>query len=129
MVRTVRTVPRVPRVPKGVCRVVAASLVGLALCVTGEGTEIGLSAQSATFKAPVPRFPDPDRRAKLATAFPEIDRLFQDYAAAAHVPGAAWGIIVDGQLAHTGVAGYRDVPSKAPQGYLTVSMLTVLPSG
>ena len=111
MVRTVRTVPRVP---KGVCRVVAASLVGLALCVTGEGTEIGLSAQSATFKAPVPRFPDPDRRAKLATAFPEIDRLFQDYAAAAHVPGAAWGIIVDGQLAHTGVAGYRDVPSKAP---------------
>ncbi|OFW40342.1 MAG: hypothetical protein A3J29_18440 [Acidobacteria bacterium RIFCSPLOWO2_12_FULL_67_14b] len=82
--------------------------------MTGEGTEIGLSAQSATFKAPVPRFPDPDRRAKLATAFPEIDRLFQDYAAAAHVPGAAWGIIVDGQLAHTGVAGYRDVPSKAP---------------
>ncbi len=74
----------------------------------------GLSGQSATFKAPVPRFADPDRRAKLEKAFPEIDRLFQDYATAAHVPGAAWGIIIDGQLAHTGVTGYRDVPSRAP---------------
>jgi CubicO group peptidase (beta-lactamase class C family) len=75
----------------------------------------GLSAQGApTFKAPVPRFADPGRRAKLEKAFPEIDSLFQDYAAAAHVPGAAWGIVIDGQLAHTGVTGYRDVPSKAP---------------
>ena len=75
----------------------------------------GVFAQSApAFKAPVPRFADPDRRAKLARAFPEIDKLFQDYAAGAHVPGAAWGIVIDGQLAHTGVTGYRDVPSKAP---------------
>jgi CubicO group peptidase (beta-lactamase class C family) len=73
-----------------------------------------LSGQSATYKAPVPRFADPARRAKLEKAFPEIDRLFQDYAAGAHVPGAAWGIIIDGELAHTGVTGYRDVPSKAP---------------
>ena len=73
-----------------------------------------LSGQSATFKAPVPRFADPDRRAKLAKAFPEIDKLFQEYAATAHVPGAAWGIVIDGELAHSGVTGYRDVPSKAP---------------
>jgi CubicO group peptidase (beta-lactamase class C family) len=73
-----------------------------------------LSGQSATFKAPVPGFADAERRAKLAKAFPEIDRLFKDYAAAARVPGAAWGIVIDGELAHTGVTGYRDVPSKAP---------------
>jgi len=43
----------------------------------------GLSAQGApTFKAPVPRFADPGRRAKLEKAFPEIDKLFQDYATA-----------------------------------------------
>jgi CubicO group peptidase (beta-lactamase class C family) len=71
-------------------------------------------AQSApAFKA-VPRFADPDRRAKLEKAFPDVDRLFREYAAAAHVPGAAWGIIIDGELAHTGVTGYRDVPSKSP---------------
>jgi CubicO group peptidase (beta-lactamase class C family) len=75
---------------------------------------VHLSGQSTTFKAPVPRFADPDRRARLEKAFPEIDKLFEDYAASSHVPGAAWGVIVDGQLAHTGVTGYRDVPSKAP---------------
>ena len=74
-----------------------------------------LVQQSApTFKAPPARFADPDRRAKLERAWPEIDRLFEKYAADAHVPGAAWGVIVDGELVHTGVTGYRDVRSKAP---------------
>lgn len=89
---------------------VALTLVMLGVC----GPPSGVSAQEASFKAPAPRFVDPDRRAKLATAFPEIDRLFRDYAAEARVPGAAWGIIVDGQLAHSGVTGYRDIPSKSP---------------
>ena len=73
-----------------------------------------LAGQGATYKAPPPRFTDPDRRAKLEKAFPEIDKLFEDYAVSAHVPGAAWGIVIDGELAHSGVTGYRDVPSKAP---------------
>src|SRR5215510_10392933 len=67
-----------------------------------------------TFKAPPPRFADQDRLARLEQAFPEIDRLFEKYAADAHVPGAAWCVIVDGQLAPTGVTGYRDLPSRAP---------------
>jgi len=71
-------------------------------------------AQAATFKAPPPRFADPARGVTLAKAFPEIDRLFRDHASASHVPGAAWGIIVDGQLVHTGVSGVRDVATKAP---------------
>ena len=61
-----------------------------------------------------PRFNDPDRRAKLSRAFADIDRLFQDFAVGAHVPGAAWGIVIDGELASTGVSGYRDVALKAP---------------
>ena len=32
-----------------------------------------------------------------------VDRLFTDYAERTHVPGAAWGVVVDGQLAHAGV--------------------------
>ena len=37
-----------------------------------------LSAQGVpTFTAPVPRFADPNRRAALERAFPEVDRLFQ----------------------------------------------------
>lgn len=59
-------------------------------------------------------FSDPDRRAKLATAFPEIDRLVGAFMERTHVPGAAWGIVIDGELAHLGVAGYRDLSSKSP---------------
>ena len=64
--------------------------------------------------APSSAFTDPDRRTRLATAFPEIDRLFVDYAASVHAPGAAWGIVIDGQLAHQGATGMRDVATKAP---------------
>ena len=67
-----------------------------------------------TFKAPPPRFADPDRRSKLAAAYGDVDRVFQDFVAKAHVPGAAWGIVIDGELAHSGVAGFRDVEGKAP---------------
>ena len=74
----------------------------------------GPSAQPASFKAPPAQFADPARREKLARAFPEIDQLFRDYASGANIPGAAWGIVIDGELAHTGVMGYRDVPAKAP---------------
>ncbi|HWK09611.1 MAG TPA: serine hydrolase domain-containing protein, partial [Vicinamibacterales bacterium] len=42
------------------------------------------------------------------------DRLFRDYAAANNIPGAAWAVVIDGEVAHTGVLGYRDVPAKAP---------------
>jgi len=53
-------------------------------------------------------------RAKLAAAFADIDRAFTDFVAQAHVPGAAWGIIVDGELVHSLATGFRDVPTKAP---------------
>jgi len=60
-----------------------------------------------------------DRR-KLTTAYAEIDRVFTDYVTQAHIPGAAWGIIVDGELAHTGVTGLREVATKAPVDVDTV---------
>ncbi len=75
---------------------------------------VGPVAQSVTYKAPPAQFADPARREKLARAFPEIDRLFRDYASGANVPGAAWGIVIDGELAHTGVLGYRDLATKSP---------------
>jgi CubicO group peptidase (beta-lactamase class C family) len=53
-------------------------------------------------------------RAKLATAFAEVDRLFTEFAKEQHVPGAAWGIVVDGELAHSGATGFRDIAAKAP---------------
>jgi CubicO group peptidase (beta-lactamase class C family) len=53
-------------------------------------------------------------RAKLAAGFAEVDRIFSAFVTQQHVPGAAWGIIVDGELAHVGTAGLRDVAANSP---------------
>lgn len=53
--------------------------------------------------------PTSDRAASLADAFSDIDRLFSTWATEAHVPGIAWGVVVDGVLVHRGTAGVRDV--------------------
>src|SRR5215218_3048354 len=51
---------------------------------------------------------------QLTAAFADIDRLVNEFMAQTHVPGAAWGIIVDGDLAHTGTAGFRDLDTRSP---------------
>ena len=63
---------------------------------------------------PPPRFADPDRARTLATAFPEIERLFADRLAQAKVPGAAFGIVVDGELVFAKGIGLRDVATRSP---------------
>ncbi|MBV8816985.1 MAG: beta-lactamase family protein, partial [Acidobacteriaceae bacterium] len=54
---------------------------------------------------PEPRFTDPDRITKLRGAFPKIDALFRKYAEESRIPGIVWGVVIDGQLAHSGVQG------------------------
>src|SRR5262245_34390131 len=55
-----------------------------------------------------------ERLPGLAAAYPDVDRIFNDYVTQSHVPGAVWGIVVDGTLGHVGTAGYRDLAAKAP---------------
>ena len=73
------------------------------------------------------RFADPDRATKLARAFPEIDKAFLTFAESAHVPGVAWGVIVDGALVHSGATGVRDVASNAkamPDSVFRIASMT-----
>src|SRR4051812_21946172 len=49
-----------------------------------------------------------------AAAFAAVDRILTQFTVDRHVPGAAWGVIVDGQLAHVTTRGLRDVDAKAP---------------
>src|SRR3954451_23099944 len=65
-------------------------------------------------RAAGPQLPDPDRVTKLSSAFGDIDQVFREYAEREHIPGAVWGIVIDGRLAHVGVTGYRDVAAKSP---------------
>jgi CubicO group peptidase (beta-lactamase class C family) len=50
----------------------------------------------------------------LAAAFTEVDRLLTQFVTDRRVPGAAWGVILDGQLSHVTTRGLRDVPGNAP---------------
>jgi CubicO group peptidase (beta-lactamase class C family) len=54
------------------------------------------------------------RLARLQSAFPELDKLMAAFAERQHVPGIAYGVLVDGVLVHSGFAGVREVPTKAP---------------
>jgi CubicO group peptidase (beta-lactamase class C family) len=61
-----------------------------------------------------------DRVSRLMSAMPAVDKLITDFARREHVPGAAWGVIIDGKLVHVGVTGYRDVTTKSPVDSSTV---------
>ncbi|HEX6052640.1 MAG TPA: serine hydrolase domain-containing protein [Gemmatimonadaceae bacterium] len=69
---------------------------------------------AAALRAEPARFTDPDRVAKLSATFGDIDRVFREFAERQHIPGAVWGIVIDGRLAHVGVSGYRDVAARLP---------------
>jgi CubicO group peptidase (beta-lactamase class C family) len=66
-------------------------------------TGVGISGQQQS-----------DRVRQLSSAFPEIDRLFSAFAERGHVPGITYGILIDGQLVHTGRAGVRELAGKTP---------------
>ncbi|MGO9930874.1 MAG: serine hydrolase domain-containing protein [Steroidobacteraceae bacterium] len=75
---------------------------------------------SAADVYPPANFTDPDRIAKIESAFPEIDKIFADYAAVKRIPGMVWGIVIDGQLRHVGSAGVQDLAGKTPVTASTV---------
>lgn len=91
--------------------------IGVAVLVAALSAAASLHAREqseATAAAPPAGFVDPERPAKLAQVFPQLDRLVADFANRAHVPGVAYGLVIDGQLAHTMTFGHREIESAAP---------------
>jgi len=72
-------------------------LIGLVLVL--------LSGSAATLSTQAPS----GRQAKVLAAIPELDKLFAAFAERNHVPGIAYGVLVDGQLVHSGSAGFREL--------------------
>jgi len=63
---------------------------------------------------PIPAFGVTDRLQKLSFMFPAIDAIFQEFATQRHIPGLAFGIVMDGELVHSGALGVRNVAEQAP---------------
>jgi CubicO group peptidase (beta-lactamase class C family) len=86
------------------------------LCASQAAIVCGQRAERrvATGSLPPPKFADPERARRLAAAFPEIEKLFNSWFAARHVPGAVFGIIIDGELVWVKTNGVRETKDRAP---------------
>lgn len=61
-----------------------------------------------------PYFEESDRLAKIEPLFTEIDKLYKEYAEKNGFPGYAYGIVLDGQLVHSGSGGFIDIENQIP---------------
>ncbi|MDX2049063.1 MAG: serine hydrolase domain-containing protein [Chitinophagaceae bacterium] len=59
-------------------------------------------------------FADKGRIEKISRAFPVIDSIFKNFANEQHLPGVAYGLVVDGKLVYKGNMGYTDIEKKIP---------------
>ena len=66
-----------------------------------------------------PIFVDTDRRAKILAACHVVDTVFQRYAVQGSAPGIAYGVILDGELLHTGSLGVANIARQTPVGPAT----------
>ncbi|QDK81543.1 beta-lactamase family protein [Spirosoma sp. KCTC 42546] len=69
-------------------------------------------AHVTTYQPPV--FTDADRLKRLEAAFPVVEKIYKDAAEKRHLPGIAFGIVLDGKLVYSGGVGYTDVAKKIP---------------
>ena len=64
--------------------------------------------------AVVPRFTDPERRAKLEAALPEIDKLFEQFWQERRTPGLVYGVVIDGEIVRMKAFGVRERATNDP---------------
>jgi CubicO group peptidase (beta-lactamase class C family) len=63
--------------------------------------------------APTVAFKDPERRKKLEATFPAIDKLVEEEMKKQSMPGIAFGIVIDGELAYAKGFGVVSLEAKA----------------
>jgi len=96
--------------------VVVAATAGCGTTAPQPYSASGTASSAAVTPAPA----SVERAAELAAVYPRIDQAFQTFAEEVHAPGIAWGVVVDGALAHAGTWGLRDVAKGARVGPDTV---------
>ena len=89
-----------------------AGAVILFSCNNSESTRLESVEYDTTYQAA--QFEDPSRMDKIRQVLPVIDSIFKSYADSNHLPGVAYGLVVDGQLIHSGNIGYTDIANKIP---------------
>ncbi len=75
---------------------------------------IGVLAAS-TLQAQQPAaFTNPDRAEKVRATAPAVEQMFRDYAEERHMPGFAYGVVLDGELVYSGAFGFANLERRIP---------------
>jgi CubicO group peptidase (beta-lactamase class C family) len=95
------------------------ALLALALAGCGAGGPSAPVAPSNAGQAfapapPAYTFTDPDRKKKLASAFPALDAIAEEELRRQNLPGLAIGVVIDGELAYAKGFGVADQEKKTP---------------
>lgn len=72
----------------------------------------GLHTATAQVSYQPPVFTDENRAQKVSALIPAVEKIYKEYAEKNHLPGMAWGIVVDGKLVASSGYGYTDVAKK-----------------
>ena len=88
--------------------------LGLTLTSLLLGLAPALTAAPAATRAAYapPRFNDDARRQRIDAVLAEVDRTCASFATERHLPGLVYGIVLDGQLVHTGAVGFANLEKK-----------------
>ena len=81
-----------------------ATALAAASLLPHAGAQARPQASPATAPAP----------ASVEALAPQLERYFAEWAARAHVPGLAWGIVKDGRLVMVRGIGVQDTATRAP---------------
>ena len=90
-------------------------------CNTKQTTETTVESPvrsySESYKAPV--FEPDDRIAKIKQVAPELQKSIEEHAKAEHLPGVAFGIVVDNELVFSSATGYLNLEKEIPASPLS----------
>lgn len=71
-----------------------------------------LACAAVKAQTTAPGFSDSGRAERVAAALPELDKMYADLAAAQHLPGLVYGVVMDGKLIHARGIGYANLERK-----------------
>lgn len=77
-------------------------------------TEPGNSPRSVSESYKPPAFADDDRAARVREVAPAIAKLIEEHARERHIPGVAFGIVVDNELVATAATGFINLEEQIP---------------
>jgi CubicO group peptidase (beta-lactamase class C family) len=75
---------------------------------------LGLLLTSTLHAQTTPEFTDPDRAEKVRATAETVDQKLREYAERNHMPGVAYGVILDGELVYSGGFGYANIARMSP---------------